>query len=283
MGFASVQDAERKIKDGLAQGPIGDEDISFVNVVTRGMSVTDSVIAMVHQATDNLENRGTVKVTRSASGCPQIVELCADQIVTESPPPALPVVKRSLSKFELLKEMHDVLKVMSDDNGVVHSNKDHGDFVKSLHRKLSADDFVVDTVDVITVFDAMTTLGLRGNSRSLRGVGMWVLQESLIDIVSDGDSRFEALREYAERNRLDLEQTSEQLIAARAEIAQLTATLADVQGRHTRATEQILSMRTELERVTTSRDQLRRNNDDLKVLPANIVKVIQEMIGSAEE
>lgn len=280
MGFVSIEHAERQIERGLANGPMGDDDISFVNVLTRGMTVNDSVIDVVHKATENLERQGKIRVMRNSSGTPQIVELCADQIV-DRPSPTLSVAKRSLGKLELLKEMHDLLKAMSNDKGLVYSHHDYGDFVKSLHRKLS-EDFVVELADVITVFDAMTTLDLRGNARSLRGVGMWVLQRSLMELVSD-DSELEDLRDYGERNRLNLEQTTEQLIAAQAEIRQLSADLDESRCRHARATEQIMSMRTELERVTMSRDQLRTNNAQLKAFPINLLRVVQEMVGSSTE
>lgn len=280
MGFASVDHAERHIVHMLADGPMGDDDMTFSNVLTRGMAVTDSVLAKVYQAVDNLESRGRIVVVRNpASGRPQMVELCVVQDpVPVMPPPALSIAKRSLSKFELLKEMHDVLKEMSDDNGVIHSNKHYDDFVKSLHRRLSGQ-FGVDPIDVVTVFDAMTTLGLRGNARCLRGVGMWVLQESLADLVSDDDvSDLAALREYAESTRLNLEQTSEQLTAAQAEIERLNGELDDVRGKHVRATEQIATQKTDLESVTMSRNQLRENNEKLKAFPRTLRAYLDEMV-----
>jgi hypothetical protein len=290
MGFASVEHAERHIRDVVAQGLSGDEDYSFVNVVTRGMPPSDNLSAMVLKATKNLEEQGAVKVTWSEGGLPQIVELCCDDQVVALPPPVLSVVKRSLGKFELLKEMHDLLKEMADDNGVIQCRQYHDEFVTALHRKLS-ERFTVDILEVATVFDVMTTLDLRGNSKSMRGAGMSVCQDSLVDLVSADDPVVAGLQRQLEEAKTNLAQMTDQLFSVRTENYQLSADLSDVRGRHERATEQIMNMRRDLDRVTTSRNQLRQNNDQLaltnqslieeiqrlKVLPAEIAKVVSDM------
>lgn len=276
MGFASVEHAERHIRDVVAQGLSGDEDYSFVNVVTRGMPPTDSLIAMVLQATKNLEEQGAVKVTWSPGGSPQIVEPCCDDQVAETPQPAPTVVMRSLGKFELLKEMHDLLKEMADDNGVIQCRQYHDEFVTALYRKLS-ERFTVDILDVATVFDVMTTLDLRGNSKSMRGAGMSVCQDSLVDLVSADDPIVAGLQRQLEEATTEIAQMTDQLFSVRTENYQLSADLSDVRGRHERATEQIMNMRGAMDSVTASRNQLRQNNDQLALENQALTQEIQRV------
>ena len=171
MSFTDIKSALKYINKQVEQGPVGDGEIDFINMIFKRMSVAPSPkqLEWVRAAVDDGERRGMLHVTRDSTGR----VICVDKFdcgraVISAPATTLP----ALSSSALLPVMHGMLESRAK-NGLVVTGQTTELLVEELFTELSKA-YRLDRHQVSSVFSAMHQLGLRGDSAKLRRSGMEV-------------------------------------------------------------------------------------------------------------
>ncbi len=204
MTISSVRHAEKTIARAIATGPMGTSDRPVVDCLLRGRPSSQQERGFCFTAIDSLEKRQVIYVTRdAATGTPITAEeydcsKAADTALVAE----LQSIKPTLHITELLVQLHELLKREAGEKGRIHNGLQAEQYVEKLHAELSKE-FDVSYAQVNEAFNLLSPLGLRGNAKSLRGVGMEVSERTLRLGAEDCEAEVVELRR--ETTRLEAE------------------------------------------------------------------------------
>lgn len=245
MTISSVQHAERMIRKAVSHGPVGDEYRPVANRLCPGRAPSCQEREHLFTALDNLEKRHEVYLVRHPfSGLP----IRADKYDCSKAAVVVKIPKLAISAVELLIQLHALLKRDAGEEGSINNGKSAPEYIRALYDEL-AQTYDVDYGRVYDVFMAMSTLDLRGNARSLVGVGMEV---SCVDLQIGGEN------------------ASAELADARAEMARLTEENAGLLAENAQLTEAN-------DRLEQSVGDLRERNEHLAATKAEMLKIKQRI------